>query len=130
MLSLSRNYISAELPPLHHIAKSSKQPSEQQKRCPGLISKTSDSINKLKAEGYQIIGVEQTDESVSLLDFNFEKQKSYALVFGNEVEGLGEEILPLLDACIEIPQFGTKHSLNISVCVGVLGWEALKGCSK
>jgi len=91
------------------------------------FERTSDSINKLKAEGYQIIGVEQTHESVSLVDFHFEKQKSYALVFGNEVEGVGVEVLPLLDNCIEIPQFGTKHSLNISVCVGVLGWEALKG---
>ena len=88
---------------------------------------TGDSLKKLKAEGYQIIGVEQTHESTSLLDFQFEKQESYALVFGNEVQGLSEEILPLLDACLEIPQFGTKHSLNISVCVGVLGWEALKG---
>ena len=89
------------------------------------FEKTVEALSELKAAGYQLIGVEQTHESISLADFTFEKQNKYALVFGNEVEGLSNEILPLLDACIEIPQFGTKHSLNISVCVGVVGWEAL-----
>ncbi len=87
-------------------------------------------ITELKNAGYQVVGVEQTHESISLGDFTFDQQKSYALVFGNEVEGLSTEILPMLDACIEIPQFGTKHSLNISVCVGIVGWEALRQVRK
>lgn len=91
------------------------------------FEKTRDSITKLKEEGFTIIGIEQTHESTSLLAFKFVKGKSYALVFGNEVEGISNEVLPLLDHCLEIPQFGTKHSLNVSVCVGILGWEALKG---
>ncbi|MFK7807041.1 MAG: RNA methyltransferase [Saprospiraceae bacterium] len=91
------------------------------------FEQTTDSIKQLKEQGYQVIGVEQTHESVSLLNFEFKSNEKYALVFGNEVEGVSEEVLLLLDNCVEIPQFGTKHSLNISVCVGVLGWEVLKG---
>jgi 23S rRNA (guanosine2251-2'-O)-methyltransferase len=88
---------------------------------------TADAIRELKSAGYHIIGVEQTHESILLTDFHFEKQKTYALVFGNEVEGISNDVLALLDHCIEIPQYGTKHSLNIAVCVGILSWEAMKG---
>jgi tRNA G18 (ribose-2'-O)-methylase SpoU len=67
--------------------------------------------------------VEQTDASVALQDFKALANTKYALIFGNEVNGLSESILPLLDACIEIPQFGTKHSLNVSVSGGVVLWH-------
>ncbi len=89
------------------------------------FGQTAEALTALKANGYQIIGIEQTHGSVSLSDFEFSKQDAYALVFGNEVDGLSEEVLPLLDACIEIPQFGTKHSLNVAVCVGIVGWTAV-----
>ena len=93
------------------------------------FEQTTAALIELKAAGYQLIGVEQTHESISLADFIFKKQEAYALIFGNEVEGLHNDILPLLDACIEIPQFGTKHSLNVAVCVGVVGWEAVRQLS-
>ncbi len=83
-------------------------------------------IENLKANGYRIIGVEQTDESILLQNINLTTQK-VAYIFGNEVFGLDEVILPYLDACIEIPQFGTKHSLNVSVSIGVVLWHHVHG---
>ncbi|MBT8195335.1 MAG: RNA methyltransferase [Bacteroidia bacterium] len=80
-------------------------------------------IKELKRNGYQIISVEQTTGSQSIRDFQPEENKPMAIVFGNEVEGVQQEIIDLSDACIEIPQYGTKHSLNISVCAGVVLYE-------
>jgi len=80
-------------------------------------------IRALKAEGYLILGVEQTDESIFITDFIPQPSSKYALVFGNEVYGLSENTLPFLDLCLEIPQYGTKHSLNVSVCGGIAIWE-------
>lgn len=80
-------------------------------------------VQQLRKEGYQIIGVEQADDKVLLQDFALDKNQKYALVFGNEVKGVSNEVMQLLDTCLEVPQFGTKHSLNISVCVGVVVWE-------
>lgn len=82
-----------------------------------------EACQQVKAEGYQLIGVEQTDESVPLQQFSVETDQAYALVMGNEVDGLGEAVLPLLDAAVEIPQFGTKHSLNIAVSSGIAIWH-------
>jgi len=75
----------------------------------------------LKAEGYKIFAVEQVEGSVSLEDFRFEPQTAYIL--GNEVEGVSEEALPYCDSAIELPQAGTKHSINVSVCAGIIMWE-------
>lgn len=83
-------------------------------------------IKKLKAEGYKIIGVEQTDSSVELQKFSINSGDQYALVLGNEVEGVSEALLAELDAAIEIPQYGTKHSLNVAVCTGIVIWEFRK----
>lgn len=77
----------------------------------------------LKSKGVTLIGVEQTTDSKSLFDFRFSHSAETALVFGNEVSGLSDEILPLLDHVVEIPQFGTKHSLNVSVSIGILAAE-------
>ncbi|NNK89075.1 MAG: RNA methyltransferase [Saprospiraceae bacterium] len=81
-------------------------------------------IRELKDKGHLIIGIEQTNESISLNDYQFEggPLKKYVIIFGNEVEGLNAELLPLLDDCIEIPQYGTKHSFNVSVCAGIVLW--------
>ncbi|MEM9884290.1 MAG: RNA methyltransferase [Bacteroidota bacterium] len=79
-------------------------------------------LKQLKAEEYKIIGVEQTDESTSLEQVEVSKMKKYALVFGNEVQGIDDQLLPLLDEGLEIPQFGTKHSLNVSVSMGIVLW--------
>ena len=88
---------------------------------------TNEALEKLKAEGYTICIIEQTDQSVQLNTFQFEAGKKYAVVFGNEAFGVEDAVLPLADVALEIPQFGTKHSLNVSVCLGVVLWEAMKG---
>ncbi|MBQ8958283.1 MAG: RNA methyltransferase [Bacteroidales bacterium] len=75
-------------------------------------------------EGYRIFAVEQVESSVALQDFGFEPRTAYIL--GNEVEGVCEEALPYCDGAIELPQEGTKHSLNVSVCAGIVMWEAFK----
>lgn len=80
-------------------------------------------VEEIKQSGYLIFGLEQTDKSVMLNDFEVLKNKKYALVFGNEVGGISNEIMPLLDGVIEIPQYGTKHSLNVSVCAGIVCWH-------
>lgn len=83
-------------------------------------------IQHLKEKNYMIIGIEQVAESISLEKFSIDITKKYALIVGNEVDGISEEVLPLLDYCIEIPQDGTKHSLNVSVCAGIVLWEFFK----
>jgi len=88
--------------------------------------KTIDAISLLKKDGYKILAVEQVDERTWLQDFEIKTDEKYALIFGNEVSGVNEEVLPHLDACLELPQFGTKHSLNISVCLGIVAWEFFK----
>ena len=78
---------------------------------------------QLKKEGYLILGVEQTNASVSLSSFVVPKEKKLVIIFGNEVKGLSEDLLPQLDQAIEIPQYGTKHSFNVAVCAGMVLWE-------
>lgn len=87
---------------------------------------TLDAILLLKKEGYQLIAIEQIDKSILLQDFQLDKNQKYALIFGNEVTGVSNEILEHLDAAIEVPQVGTKHSFNISVCVGIVTWDFFK----
>ena len=87
------------------------------------VEKPEDAVRKLKSEGYQIILIEQTTESQPLQNLRLEKQKKYCLVFGNEVHGVSDPVIELGDVALEIPQTGTKHSLNISVCVGIVVWE-------
>ncbi len=83
-------------------------------------------IAAIKAEGYKIIGIEQTNNSTMLDEFLIEPVEKIAIVFGNEVKGINDHVIPLLDGSIEIPQFGTKHSLNISVCAGIVIWDLFK----
>lgn len=80
-------------------------------------------INKLKSEGYQILGIEQTDQSNMLSDLQLKNNLKIGLIFGNEVDGISDEALELCDQFIEIPQEGTKHSLNISVAAGIVLWQ-------
>lgn len=84
-----------------------------------------EAIKKLKDASYKIIAIEQVHDSVSLSDFSRNENEKMALVFGNEVQGVSDEILALCDTCIEIPQHGSKHSFNISVSVGIVLWEVL-----
>lgn len=88
--------------------------------------RTIEAVERLKSEGYAIISVEQAENSTSLLDFTSEVGKKYALVFGNEVKGVQQDVVDVSDVVIEIPQYGTKHSLNVSVSVGVVLYEIVK----
>jgi tRNA G18 (ribose-2'-O)-methylase SpoU len=80
-------------------------------------------IHELKNKNYTIIALEQVENGTKLQQFIPQKEKSYALVFGNEVNGVSQEVINLCDACVEIPQFGTKHSFNISVSAGIVLWD-------
>lgn len=84
---------------------------------------TKDSLDVLKKEGYQLIAIEQAEGSTHVNDFKPEEYKKHALIFGNEVHGVDDEIMELCDGCLEIPQYGTKHSLNVSVSAGIVIWE-------
>jgi 23S rRNA (guanosine2251-2'-O)-methyltransferase len=87
---------------------------------------TAELCQVLKQEGYTLVAVEQVEGSVSLSDFKLEADKRYAIIFGNEVDGVSDDVLKFCDACLEIPQYGTKHSFNVSVCAGIVLWELLK----
>jgi tRNA G18 (ribose-2'-O)-methylase SpoU len=82
-----------------------------------------DVINKLKLENVTTLAIEQVESAIFLQDFKVEKNNKYALVFGNEVHGVSQDAVALCDGCIEIPQLGTKHSLNISVSAGIVVWD-------
>lgn len=82
-----------------------------------------EAIEQLKNKGYKVFGVEQTEGSISLQKFSTNQNDKIAVVFGNEVEGVQDDVLKLVDGSIEIPQLGMKHSLNISVAAGIVLWE-------
>jgi tRNA G18 (ribose-2'-O)-methylase SpoU len=82
-----------------------------------------DTINELKLEGYTIIAIEQAENSIMLNNYIPDNSMKYALIFGNEVNGVSNEAMNLIDTCIEIPQFGTKHSFNIVVSAGIVLWD-------
>lgn len=84
---------------------------------------TQDAVHKLKNDGVEVLAIEQVEGSIMLQDFIPESNKKYAIIFGNEVKGVQQEVVNMCDNCIEIPQFGTKHSLNVSVTAGILIWE-------
>ncbi len=88
--------------------------------------KTLELIAELQEKDYKIISIEQADESIPLQDFMAYRDTRYALVFGNEVFGVADEVVQASDTCLEIPQFGTKHSFNVSVSVGIVLWDFFK----
>lgn len=90
------------------------------------IKETTEAVKLLKEKGYNVYAVEQAEESVFLNDFQLKENEKYALVFGNEVHGVDEDVMALVDGCIEIPQFGTKHSFNVSVTMGIVMWDLVK----
>jgi tRNA G18 (ribose-2'-O)-methylase SpoU len=79
-------------------------------------------MKALKEQGYTLIGVEQTTGSLSLQEFSLPENPT-AIIFGNEIDGIQSEVLELCNACVEIPQAGTKHSLNVSVAAGIVLWH-------
>lgn len=91
---------------------------------------TLECVEKLRSEGYRILAIEQIENSTMLNKFCAEPNTKYALVFGNEVEGVDQAIADVVDGAIEIPQVGIKHSLNVSVSAGILMWEMFRQVGK
>ncbi len=86
-------------------------------------SHTLDAIEKLKNDGYVITAIEQAEKSTYIHQFHPDTNKKYALIFGNEVNGVSDEVMQNIDLCLEIPQFGTKHSFNIVISAGIVLWD-------
>jgi tRNA G18 (ribose-2'-O)-methylase SpoU len=84
---------------------------------------TVDVVKKLQTDGCKVYAVEQVENSILLPDFKPEKEKRIAVVFGNEVKGVKQSVVNICDGCIEIPQYGTKHSFNVSVSAGIVLWD-------
>jgi len=89
------------------------------------FGKTIDAVHNLKQNGYSILAVEQAENSIPIEELQTGNHR-YAVIFGNEVKGIDQTVMDCCDACIEIPQFGTKHSLNVSVAAGIVIWEMFK----
>ncbi len=87
---------------------------------------TLDAVNVLREDGYTVLAVEQAVQATALHAYFPEKGNKLALVMGNEVEGVAQAVVDVADVCIEIPQYGTKHSLNVSVCTGVVLWDLFR----
>ncbi|MBM6659966.1 RNA methyltransferase [Bacteroides gallinaceum] len=91
---------------------------------------TEDAVNELHTMGYTVFAIEQCEGSTMLDKLVLKTDKRYAVVLGNEVKGVKQEVVDMCDGCIEIPQFGTKHSLNVSVTAGIILWEFAKELAK
>lgn len=87
---------------------------------------TLDVIDKLHQDGYTVLSIEQVNNSISLENVVLDKNKKYAVVLGNEVKGVQQEVVDKCDGCVELPQHGTKHSLNVSVTAGIVIWDFYK----
>jgi len=87
------------------------------------FNNTAEAVTELRNRGFRIIGIEQTEKSVELQDMKIARDEKYALIFGHEVNGVDQDIINMCDVCVEIPQFGTKHSFNIAISVGIVLWE-------
>ena len=87
---------------------------------------TLEAVEELHNEGYTVLAIEQVEGSTMLNDLTLDPDKKYAIVMGNEVKGVQQEVVNACDGCIEIPQYGTKHSLNVSVTTGIVLWEFAK----
>ena len=108
-------------PPSKEIRKTALDSTESVswKYCDDIIEE----IKNLKKDNYKIIAIEQADESENLNNFIPQKNEKYAIIFGNEVNGVDDKIIQVCDNVIEIPQFGTKHSLNVSISAGIILWD-------
>lgn len=93
------------------------------------FNSTMEAVHSLREKGFRILAVEQAENSISLEKLGWDGKSPLALVFGNEVEGVAQEVIDQCDGCLEIPQWGMKHSLNISVAAGIVLWEMVRGGS-
>lgn len=87
------------------------------------VNNTVEAVDNLKNEGYTVYSVEQAEGSIMLNELTLDKNRNYAIVMGNEVKGVQQEVIDHSHGCIEIPQYGTKHSLNVSVTAGIVIWD-------
>ncbi|MGL5957378.1 MAG: RNA methyltransferase [Phocaeicola sp.] len=87
------------------------------------FSQTQDAVKELQKEGFTVLSIEQVAGSTMLNELQLDSNQKYAIVFGNEVKGVQQEVVNICNGCIEIPQYGTKHSLNVSVTAGIVIWE-------
>jgi len=90
------------------------------------VENTTSAVQRLKDDGYKVYAIEQAEGSIFLNTFSPITNEKYALVFGNEVHGVDEDVMDLVDGCIEIPQFGTKHSFNVSIAMGIVLWDLIQ----
>ena len=90
------------------------------------VNNTVEAVDNLKKEGYIVYSIEQVEGSIMLDQLELDQSKKYAIVMGNEVKGVQQEVIDHSDGCIEIPQYGTKHSLNVSVTTGIVIWDMFK----
>ena len=90
------------------------------------FKETIECVRNLKKGGYTVISIEQCEGSTMLQDFRVEHGRRYAVVMGNEIKGVQQQVIDLCDGCLEIPQFGTKHSMNVSVTTGMIIWEVAR----
>jgi tRNA G18 (ribose-2'-O)-methylase SpoU len=90
------------------------------------VNNAVETVDNLRSEGYVVYSVEQAEGSIMLDELTLDRSKKYALVMGNEVKGVQQEVIDHSDGCIEIPQYGTKHSLNVSVTAGIVIWDLFK----
>ena len=94
------------------------------------VEDTAEAVRSLQKEGYIVLAVEQVEGSYKLDTFEFDTNQRYALVMGNEVKGVRQDVVDLCDGALEIPQFGTKHSMNVSVTAGIVMWETFRQFAK
>jgi len=90
------------------------------------FEKTEDAVLSLQNKGYKVLAIEQVENSTMLQNIVIDKNCKYAVILGNEVKGVQQSVVDMADECIEIPQYGTKHSLNVSVTAGIVIWELAK----
>ena len=90
------------------------------------FQEVSDAVDFLKGQGYAVCAVEQAEGSISLEKLSLDSRKKYAVVLGHEVKGVQQQVIDRCDFCVEIPQYGTKHSLNVSVAAGIVLWDFFK----
>ena len=90
------------------------------------VNNAVEAVDNLRQEGYVVFSVEQAENSIMLENIQLEQGRRYAVVLGNEVKGVQQEVIDHSDGCIEIPQYGTKHSLNVSVTAGIVIWDLFK----
>lgn len=90
------------------------------------FKRTEEAVEWLREEGYKVMAVEQCEGSTPLQEFTPDTESKYAIVMGNEVKGVAQDVVDMCDGCIEIPQFGTKHSMNVSVTAGMIIWDMVQ----